>query len=98
MTIDHRIITGAHVEAEDLPATLAVTESRWQHVLGFHHVEVWLDDERLTVVSPALAALGGTSLTPINPRASAAAMQRSVAARHRPVNIADRDSTRYLPA
>jgi hypothetical protein len=47
MTIDNRIITGAHISARDLPSVIELARQRWQDVPRFHSVEVWLGRARL---------------------------------------------------
>lgn len=42
MTGDERILTGAFVEANSAVEARATAETMWNHVEGFHHVQVWL--------------------------------------------------------
>lgn len=68
MTKDGRIITGAFVEARSDAEAVSAADRLWQHVSGFHHLEVWLGDALLHSVSKA---------SPIQNHLDVAALQRS---------------------
>jgi hypothetical protein len=47
LTDDDRIIAGAFIDAEDLPAAVEVAREQWRDAVGFDHLEIWLGRVRL---------------------------------------------------
>jgi hypothetical protein len=47
LTDDERIITGAFIVAENVPAAVEMARQQWRDVAGLDHLEVWLGRDRL---------------------------------------------------
>jgi hypothetical protein len=47
LTGDERIITGAFIEAENVPAAVEMARQQWCETVGSDHPEVWRGRERL---------------------------------------------------
>ena len=63
-TADQRVITGALIDAEDLPSLLVLAQQRWRDIEGFYDVEVWLQACRVAPgAQQPQALLASTSLS-----------------------------------
>jgi hypothetical protein len=68
LTVDNRIIAGAHIVAEDNPTAVKTARERWQGMPDFNSVEVWFRSRRVypraTSVVTSSQASSGPARTP----------------------------------
>jgi hypothetical protein len=71
LTMDNRIITGAHIDAIDMTAAVETARQQWQ-AIDYHSIEVWLGTMRIYPFDDSHPRVDRAAAAKLAPRASTA--------------------------